>query len=208
MNYRFARKKDLPKVAALLTHSFDGYPFFELYVSDDEERAKFNQAIQRVNTMVNYKHGILIIGEENGQILSAATLESPDAPSIGLVEYLNAGGLKVLEAGGLRNSLGFLSLLSRTAALCHTEYPDAWNLSNLVISDQYQGRGIGSDMLLECLVPFVESHGGSALTLITNSEKNCAFYEKNGFHSFGYETIHVGDKEMKNWSFVRELPQL
>ena len=53
---------------------------------------------------------------------------------------------------------------------------------------------------------YIREHGGKQLTLFTNSEKNLAFYRKNGLEIFDERDILLpnGDK-MRSWSVKKDL---
>ncbi len=53
---------------------------------------------------------------------------------------------------------------------------NTWYLNSLTVDPTGQGRGIGSKMLQEYIIPYVRASGGDALTLYTNAEGNCKFY--------------------------------
>ncbi len=43
------------------------------------------------------------------------------------------------------------------------------------------------------------------MTLITNTEKNCRFYEKNGFVRFAENELNRKGKSIMNYSYAKEL---
>ncbi len=66
-----------------------------------------------------------------------------------------------------------------------------------------KGKGLGSDMLNNCLIPYVKSASGTQLALVTNTEQNCKFYEKNGFDMFDKTVLDM--KLVDNYCFIRNL---
>ena len=68
-----------------------------------------------------------------------------------------------------------------------------------------KGRGLGSSMLQDCLIPYVQNQGGQELTLITNTEGNRKFYAKNGFREFSERTLEQNGQKIGNWSFCLKV---
>ena len=53
---------------------------------------------------------------------------------------------------------------------------------------------------------YIREHGGKELTLFTNSEKNLAFYRKNGLEVFDERDILLPDgNKMRSWSVKKLL---
>ena len=85
---------------------------------------------------------------------------------------------------GLSKILNFFHFSEDARADCDKKHPSAWYLEVLAVDDSLKGHGLGSGMLQDYLIPYIQKHGGEELTLITNTEGNRKFYKKNGFRSF------------------------
>lgn len=200
--YREAEKKDLAEVTALLTESFHGYAFFDMYSPiKKEKKYQFMRAIQDVSTKASFKKHITLVGIQDNKIVSVAQLKSPDMPDINLMDYVLLGGNKILLAGGLFNTFGLLKMLDEASSICHKLPGRIWYLNSLAVSKSCQGQGLGSKTITDCIIPYIQKKDGGLLTLITNSEQNRLFYKKNGFEEFHEMILFRKDKELGNWSY-------
>lgn len=205
IEYRKARKEELKEITELLIRSFRGYAMFEMYFNNEEKQFEFLQKIQETAVRTYYKKQLILVGVQDKKIISAALLEMPDKPPVGVFDYLMEGGSKVLLTGGLRNTMGFLGMLKEAGAVCHNIPGRRWYLEALAVSDSCQGQGFGSKMLKEGIKPYIEKKGGGVLALITNKEKNRTFYKKNHFHEFHETVIQRNGKEIGNWSYQMNI---
>lgn len=205
ITYRFAQREDLPQIAHLLTESFKDYPYLELYAPKGKKRNQFHEVVQQVDSKVGFKYEIILIGIENEQIVSVATLEAPHKKHAGLFAYIQAGGLKVIRVLGIKKSLAFLEMLDCSSKACKETYSNAWYISSLAVDHSVKGNGVGSSLITEGVIPNIKKLGGRQITLTTNTEQNCQFYKKNGFHLFKTEAFDVDGTVLWSWSFVQEI---
>ena len=181
ITFRKAVKDDFDSCIQLLANSFWGYEYFEPFVKSKKKRYQFEHAIQEVNVKAYFDKTTMFVAEESGEIVAVAQLKSPHDKGACFWDYIKAGGLKVIAAGGLKNSFDWLNMFEQTGRVCHEFKEPHWYLNSLAVSLKAKGQGIGSRMLNDCIRPYIQFHGGGLLMLITNSEKNRAFYQKNGF---------------------------
>ncbi|MNJ45199.1 Acetyltransferase (GNAT) family protein [compost metagenome] len=99
----------------------------------------------------------------------------------------------------------FLKLINSASDKCIDGTPQSWYLSMLAVSKKHQGKSLGSKMIHDCVIPFVKRNGGRRLTLITNTEANRKFYQKNGFTQFFSNMLHFKDGSVNNWSFQQKI---
>ena len=208
ITYRPVRAEELEEVTALLTESFCNYSFFEMYMDNKEKQYKFLRAILEVGVKATYTKYIIMVGVQNNEIVSVAQLKAPDTSKISLMDYVLAGGIKILLAGGLSNTFGFLKMLKEASSICHHLSGRVWYLEFFAVSASCQGQGVGSNMLENCIIPYIQKSGGGLLTLITNSEQNRAFYTKNGFEEFHEMFIRRNGKEIGNWSYRMKIEKI
>lgn len=202
ITYREAKKNELNKIVELLTQSFFNYDYYKMYVQNEKRRFHFVRIIQELCVKTSFEKGyIILVGIIDNIIVSVAILIPPNARKISVWDYVFSGGIKLLFCGGIRNSFGFLGMLEEGNSVCHKEYPNSWYLEPFAVSNTFQGQGIGSKMLNDCIKPYISKHGGGLFTFITNSEKNRVFYKKNGFTEFHGSEIHRNNKVLGNWSF-------
>ncbi len=205
IRFRKADKKDLKKCTELLAYSFWGYEYFEPFIKNEKKRYRFEHAIQEVNVKAYYDKTTMLIAEENGEIIAVAQLKSPEDKDACFWDYIKAGGLKVIAAGGLKNTFSWLDMFDKTGKVCHEYEEPHWYLSSLAVSLKAKGRGVGTRMLRDCIIPYISLHGGGLLMLITNSEKNREFYKKNGFEEFSGEIMEFNGYRMGNWGYRMEI---
>lgn len=204
--YREAEKEDLAEVAVLLTESFRGYAFFEMYSPSRKERQnQFFHAIQEVSTKAFFKKHITLLGIQDKKIVSVAQLKAPDTPDISLLDYVLSGGIKILIAGGHFNTFGLLRMLDKASSICHNLPGRVWYLNSLAVSKSCQGQGLGSKIITDCIIPYIQKRDGGLLTLITNSQQNRLFYKKNGFEEFHEMILRRKEKELGNWSYRMKI---
>ena len=199
ITFRKAVKDDFDSCIQLLANSFWGYEYFEPFVKSKKKRYQFEHAIQEVNVKAYF-----LIPDESSQTpsaISVAQLKSPHDKGACFWDYIKAGGLKVIAAGGLKNSFDWLNMFEQTGRVCHEFKEPHWYLNSLAVSLKAKGQGIGSRMLNDCIRPYIQFHGGGLLMLITNSEKNRAFYQKNGFEEFSSEEFDVNGYKLGNWGY-------
>ena len=120
-------------------------------------------------------------------------------------DYVKAGGLSLLFPVGLKKILNFFHISEDARADCDQKYPSAWYLEVLAVDGAMKGCGLGSGMLQDCLIPYIQKQGGQELTLITNTESNCKFYAKNGFREFSARTLEENGQRIGNWSFCLSI---
>ena len=196
ITFRKAVKDDFDSCIQLLANSFWGYEYFEPFVKSKKKRYQFEHAIQEVNVKAYFDKTTMFVAEESGEIVAVAQLKSPHDKDACFWDYIKAGGLKVIAAGGLKNSFDWLNMFEQTGRVCHEFKEPHWYLNSLAVSLKAKGQGIGSRMLNDCIRPYIQFHGGGLLMLITNSEKNRAFYQKNGFEEFDVNGYKLG-----NWGY-------
>ena len=206
ITFRKAVKDDFDSCIQLLANSFWGYEYFEPFVKSKKKRYQFEHAIQEVNVKAYFDKTTMFVAEESGEIVAVAQLKSPHDKGACFWDYIKAGGLKVIAAGGLKNSFDWLNMFEQTGRVCHEFKEPHWYLNSLAVSLKAKGQGIGSRMLNDCIRPYIQFHGGGLLMLITNSEKNRAFYQKNGFEIIASASKKVGDViAHKNHLFLEKI---
>ncbi len=72
----------------------------------------------------------------------------------------------------------------------------------LAVSDDCKGLGYGSKILRDFTLPYIKEQNGKIVTLATNSEINCRFYQKNGFVQFDYFEKELGGNNVGSWCFL------
>lgn len=205
--FRGARREELPRCARLLKEAFQDYPFFQIYVDDPLKRAEFNDALLTVWTAA-LKRNTVLVGEEDGELLAVAELQSPEDKGYSGAAYLSPAGLRALRYGGPRNLAGFMALADQAGAPCGSLPGPKWHLWLMGVSPAHKGGGLGSRMLRDCVIPHIAAHGGGTLVLNTNTQANRGFYVKNGFEEFAAQSIPANGKVLNDWCYRMYIPPI
>lgn len=207
--YREATPKDFNRIAQLSALSFGNYPYFDFAFrhafKDDEAYIAYMEKLHRIHIKANVQKNKCFVGIQDGEIVSAALLQDPTKKRAAVEDYVKAGGLSLIFPVGFSKILNFFHISEDARADCDQKYPSAWYLEILAVDGSRKGCGLGSGMLRDCLIPYIQKQGGQELTLITNTEGNRKFYTKNGFREFSERTLEQNGKKIGNWSFCRKL---
>lgn len=204
LTYRTMTPAEQKACAALAADAFFDYEFFTDYIPDDRRRRRFLRKLMDVELRVNADRAVLLVAEEESAPVALAMLCPPEyvKPSDG--QYIAAGFLGVLLAGGFRDASAWNDMNERNDAPCKA-VRDAWYLSLLTVAPEHKGQGIGTRFLQDGILPYVRAKGGQKLTLVTNSESNRRFYQKLGFAPFHEQVFTYKGKELGGWSYQMEL---
>lgn len=209
ITYREAAKEEIPYIAKLSTVSFGNYPFFDFVFLDafkkPEEYFLYLEKLHRIHIRANMKQHKCFVGIQDNRIVSIALLQDPARKRISVLDYIRAGAVSLVVPVGLKKILDFFDASEEVHQDCAREYSTAWYLEMLAVDSSMKGCGLGSAMINDCLIPYIRQQGGKEFTLITNTEKNCKFYKKNGFRQFAERTLKRKGQKINNWSFVRNV---
>lgn len=212
ITYREATKEEIPYIAKLSTKSFGNYPFFDFVFADafkhPQDYFSYLEKLHRIHIRANMKQHKCFVGIQNGRIVSTALLQDPSGRRVSIWEYIMAGAISLVIPVGFKKILDFFDISEEAHQDCAREYETAWYLEMLAVDGSMKGCGLGSAMINDCLIPYIRQQGGRELALITNTEKNCGFYTKNGFHLFAERTLERNGQKISNWSFVRGIEGL
>lgn len=205
--YREAKKSEIKKIAELVATSFGEYPMYTLAFRDKfktkDDFICYMKKLNRVHIGANARKHKCFVGVVDGKIVSVALLQNPNIKRINLFDYILAGGVGLLFPVGFKRLIGFFHISNEAHKDCGAKYGNAWYVELLAISSDCKGQGLGSKMLNDCLIPYVESQKGTELALITNTSSNCKFYEKNGFTNFAVSELRWKNNSIQNWSFYK-----
>lgn len=208
--YREATPKDINRIAQLSAQSFGNYPYFNFafrhVFKDDGSYIAYMEKLHRIHIKANVQQNKCFVGTQDGEIVSAALLQDPAKKRAAVEDYIKAGGLSLIFPVGFSKILNFFHISEDARADCDLKYPSAWYLEVLAVDGSRKGCGLGSGMLRDCLIPYIQTQGGRELTLITNTERNRRFYAKNGFREFSERTLEQNGQKIGNWSFCLNLP--
>lgn len=205
LRYEGMKPTELQPCADLAARAFGDYEYFSIYVTDEGKRQRFLRALLRSEFRSNQNSAMFFTAKKDGVLAAAAMLCAPDyrKPSDG--RYLRTGYLAAMLHGGLRNVSAWNEMEKQAGAPCHALGGGTWYLSLLTVEPAFASQGIGSGMLRDCLIPYVRQHGGNALCLFTNSQRNRLFYQKNGFTEFHAQQFFYHGKQIGSWSYRKEI---
>lgn len=209
VEYRIIRRNEIKKVAKMVTETFGEYPMYTLTFRDKFNKRKdfinYITKLNKVHIRANARKHKCFVGIENEEIVSVALLQDPKTKRISLWNYIVAGGVRLLYPVGLKRLIDFFDISNEAHKACEKEHNSAWYIELLAVSPNCKGQGLGSKMISDCLIPYVNSYGGREIALITNTKKNCDFYEKNGFFNFSKNELTWDKRTINNYSFIKKI---
>lgn len=195
-------RRDCVELAA---DAFVDYEYFSLYVPDDRRRLRFLRAMLAAEFRANANRALFITVKKGGALAAVAMLCDPEYKKPTDMEYMKAGYGKVFFHGGIRNVSAWNTTEAEALKPCRSLTGGVWYLNLLTVAPTFEGQGIGSAALQEQIIPYVREHGGKALCLFTNSERNRMFYQKNGFVEFHAQQFSYKGKSIRSWSYRMQL---
>ncbi len=204
MTYQIIQKDEHAACIDIAARAFADYEYFSAYVPDYKRRQRFLRSMIKTEFTLNSGSQIFLSAKEDGKTVAVAILCPPGYKKPSDSEYLKNGFWKTLLHGGYRNVSAWNRMEEEAIAPCRSLH-DAWYLNMMVVEPDMEGKGIGSRMIGECIVPYVRVHGGSTLCLFTNSEINRRFYLKNGFEEFDRKEFTYKGRSIGSWSFRMDV---
>ncbi len=200
-------REDLKTCALLAAEAFYDYEYFSIYISNDQRRHRFLDSLILCEFKANWGKSDVrfLTARDNGEISAVAQLCAPDFRKPSDADYIKAGWFGVMFKGGIRRVNAWNEMEKLASAPCHGRKGKNWYLSLLTVDKAAEGKGIGSRLLNECLIPYIKDAGGNSLSLFTNSEINRRFYEKNGFTQFDEKRFNYEEKSIGSWSYIMML---
>ena len=208
MTYERMQPEDMNACIELTAKAFEHYDFFSVYIPYKRRMRLFLKSMLGVEFRVNRGLVHFFTARDNGRIAAVAILRDSGYKMPNEMQYLKAGFWKNCVIGGFRNVAAWFEMDQKAEAPCReliAGKENAWYLHLLAVDTEKEGKGIGSRMLQECIIPYVRGHGGKTLCLYTNSEINCRFYEKNGFRQFNSTSFSYKGRSFGSWSYLIEL---
>lgn len=147
----------------------------------------------------------LFAAEEDGELVGVAAISGADGGAVSARRCVKLGAGRVVRACGVRNLLAFLRAAARFDRVWDGQPGPRRYLTLLAVDPDHQGKGAGTALLQESVIPRLREEGAAVLCLNTNNEKNRAFYCKNHFEEVGAASLRVGKSLVPDWSFRLEL---
>ena len=200
LTYRVADDKDLKTICTLCADAFMDYDFYKPFVEDPKKRWKFIYDLHVQCFKAEIKRKQAVVGEEDGEIITAFSIHDPGRKQAGFSEYLVSGIGMLFHYG--TTPLSWFSMYDKCIAPADRfikENPEVYYLEILAVRPDRQRHGIGTKDIQEYMVPYIRAKGGGILSLITNSVENTLFYGSNGFTCFDHMQVPAAGKEIGNW---------
>jgi len=209
ITYRQATKNDFDECLEVNYSAFKDYSLYQVYDHKSEKKQqKFNKDIMRIQLSDGMDNDTVMVAEHDGKIIGVTIIQDEYHKEPSVLKYIiSYGGLTALIDGGYKNTFGFLDMMDECNAprLEYAKNNPTYNLELIAIDRKYAGKGIGSRMINECVIPFVKKRGAKRLTLITNAKNNTFFYKKNGFEVIHHNTKTYNNRTLDNWVFKRDI---
>ena len=205
MVYEIMKDSEAKACVDLAAAAFGHYDFFSIYVPSDKRRPAFLKSMLGTEVRVNRRRAHFLTAKEDGQIVAFAMLRPPEYRMPGNAEYLKAGFWKNLLIGGYRNVAAWFEMDQKAGVPCGELGGETWFLNILTVAPEKEGKGIGSRMLHEAIIPYAQQHGAKTLCLYTNSEINRKFYTRNGFQEFHAQQFSYKGKTLGSWSYKMDI---
>ena len=196
------------EVINIFIKAFENYPLFEIVKDDfkkEEKYHSFYNCFMKSLFKATIRKNECYIGIYNGSVVDFVIIDAPTDKPVGFFDYIVSGGVKPILKLGLFNALKFLKLSDETENVVKNIKESRWHLYFLVVEQNYQGKGIGSNAINNFLIPFVKGKNGNLITVTTNAKHNVNFYINNGFTLIKEETLNYKDRTVDNWSFRMDL---
>ena len=204
LSYGRMRKDERAACASLAARAFMDYEYFTDYIPDARRRERFLDTMMEIELRINDGPAFFFTAKEEGAVVAVAMLCPPEYVKPSALAYMKAGFGKCFLRGGIRDVAAWNTMEGKASEPCHSLTGKTWYLNLLTVEPSAKGRGLGSAMLQECLIPFVKDHGGNGLCLFTNSQENRRFYQKNGFREFDERWFEYRGHRLGSWSYRLE----
>lgn len=206
MIFTSMQRSEIRECAEVAAQAFFDYEYFTNYFPNDAERIDFLRKVITSEYRTNFGKADYLVGKEDGKIVAVADLRSPNYKKPSDLSYMLHGWLKVVMIRPSEPVNAWLKMDAEAGEFCHQQQDETmWYLSSLTIHPDYQGKGIGTKMLTDGIMPYMREHGATRMCFFTNSEKNLKFYTGLGFEVKDKRDFTYNGHTMGSWSFVREL---
>jgi GNAT superfamily N-acetyltransferase len=142
---------------------------------------------------------------EDGSVNAMGFWTHSDSPKAGLLRQVRSGLLLTpMKLGflGIRRAFEVTEAIEVHLSQALGGQPH-WYLNNMVVRDELQGRGIGTQLLMGELGIASCTNPDHAIALSTQKEENVAFYQRLGFAIAHSGVIGSGPAAFSNWVMVR-----
>lgn len=192
------QKKDIESFADCFADGFCGCTLMNYFYGGECDEKKTG-LIWEVS-MRAYNGQLLGIADSE-HLNAAALFAPPEAEYPDLLTYIKAGGLKLVQAFGLKGSArmqNFETFAEKIKKKYKTK--NCWYLFGFVSRRESRGQGCGSKVLSPMLAYFDRT--GQDCYLETLDEKNVALYEHFGFELM--ESVKLPESQLTLYAMLRK----
>ena len=202
------RRDELMESVELATRAYMTYEYFTNFFPDPKERRKVLMSMQYRAGLTNFGKTHFLTAKVDGKMVAFAQIDDPNYKRPSVLQFLLHGWLLVYLGVKIKHVNAWLAMDTLANKPCHDYQQagsDIWYTSSVTVDPEFQRMGVGSKFIA-FWEDYIREHGGKQLTLFTNSEKNLAFYRKNGLEIFDERDILLPDgNKMRSWSVKKLL---
>lgn len=208
IEFGILKRGELKESVELATRAYMDYEYFTNFFPDAEERRNALRSMMYRAGLTNFGKTHFLTAKIDGKMVAVAQIDDPQYRRPSILQFLIHGWLMVYIGAKIKHVNNWLSMDTVASKTCHDyqkSSSDIWYTSSVTVEPAFQRKGIGSKFI-GFWEDYIRERGGKQLILFTNSEKNLAFYRKNGFEIFDERDISIPDGgKMKSWSVRKTL---
>jgi len=201
-------RSELKDSVELDVRAYQEYEYFTNIFPSLKERLKAIRGIIYRSRLTTLKKTHFLTAKVDGKIVAVAQIDDPHYKRPSVLSFLLHGWLLVYLGVKIRRVHDWISMDEVASKPCHDYQksgPDIWYTCTVTVDPEFQRKGVGSKFIAYW-EDYIREHGGKELILFTNSEKNLAFYKKNGFEVFDERDVPLpGGNKMRSWSVRKTL---
>lgn len=209
MKFRKYTHRDFEEVLVLLIEDFSEYPLYKMVkgeFSSNADYMRFVRFMLAAFLRVQAKYNHIILGVEDGKIISTAIIASPHDEEPKDADFLLSVGLSTYLPVPLKEVMSFREMMIRSEDYLYTlDYEEHHHLYMFAVKREYRHKGAGKYFMTKCVLPYVRSHGGKYISLATNTTENVSFYLHCGYELLHEDDVHYHGKTVKNWCLGMEV---
>ncbi|HJE86527.1 GNAT family N-acetyltransferase [Levilactobacillus brevis] len=206
MEFRPAIRSDLSGLVQLLTRAFYAYPTFTMALRSEFRGTtgydKFLNDYFVMDLLLYWRKGKLVVAEEQGQLIGVGVMAAPNV-RLTWWDYFRSGGLRLVWPY-LWHRRGRLAEISRADGMAQPSQ-ETWTLVYFAVDPDFQGRGVGTRLLNQQIIPTVRAAGAKSLTLVTNTQRNVRYYSDQSFQVVTHHQVNSQGVQVFNWQLTRQV---
>ncbi len=208
IEFGILNRKELNESVKVAARAYEHYEYFTNFFPDLEERRKVIRSLMYRSMLTNFGKTHFLTAKIDGKMVAVAQIDDPQYKRPSVLLFLLHGWLLVYCGVKVKRVNGWIAMDAVASMPCHDYQkvdPNIWYTSSVTVDPDFQRMGVGSKFI-GFWEEYIRERGGTQLILFTNSEKNLAFYKKNGFEVFDERDVSIPDgKKMRSWSVRKTL---